>query len=82
MCLIDVFFLRHSDQPEAAKHAVDIGHSPYVSQRLRPLDYSADFLDVPVCQQHRAPRKALAALPPVNPQLLCEIAASAGFDGV
>ena len=65
-------FLRYVDQAEAVKHPIDVGHAPDIPQGLGSVHYLSDFTDIVIHQVYRTPRKALAALPAVDPQLLGE----------
>ena len=59
--------VRHIDQPKAVEHSVNVGHAPDVTQCLWSVHDRTDCSDVLVSQQDRTPRKALAALSPVDP---------------
>ena len=63
----------HVDQAKSVEQPIDIRHAPDISQCLGSVHYLSDFTDFVVRQHHGTPRKALAVLSAVDPQLLGEL---------
>lgn len=70
---------RHVNQAKSVEHPINVGHTPDIPQRLGSVHYLSDFTDIVIRQQHGTPSKALAALSPVNPQLLGKLISPALF---
>ena len=71
-------FLRCLDQPKFQKNPVNIRYAADISQCFRPCHNRLSFR-LFKCQPHRAPRQAFAVFPPVNPELLRQLAVSSGL---
>ena len=61
---------RYINQAKSVEYPINVGHTPDIPQRLGSVYYLSDFTDIVIHQQHGTPSKALAALSPVDPQLL------------
>ena len=72
----------HVDQTKAVEQPIDIRHTPDISQRLGSVHYLSDFTDIVIRQHHGAPRKTLAVLSAVDPQLLGEFISPALFQRI
>ena len=69
----------HIDQAKSVEYPINVGHTSDVPQSLGSAHYLSDFTDIVIRQQHGTPSKALAALSPVDPQLLGKLISSALF---
>ena len=71
-------FLCCLDQSKFQKNPVNIRYAADISQCFRSCHNRLSFR-LFKCQPHRAPRKAFAVFPPVNPEFLRQLAVSSGF---
>ena len=69
----------HINQAKSVEYSINIRHTSDISQSLGSVHYLTNFTDIVIRQHHETPSKALAALSPVDPQLLGKLISPCPF---